>query len=121
MRVAVAEEDFLIAMQMEDALLAAGLRVVGLARTADEVIDLARREHPLLVIMDVRLGGTRDGIDAARELYRQFGIRCIFATANDDRHTRERAEAYAPLGWLTKPYTIASLLAAVTDALVALR
>ena len=42
MRVAVAEDDFLIAMQMEDALSAAGLRVVGLARTADEVIDLVR-------------------------------------------------------------------------------
>jgi two-component system, response regulator PdtaR len=121
MRVAVAEDDFLVAMQMEDALSAAGLWVVGVARTADEVIDLARRERPRLVIMDIRLGGMRDGIDAARELFQQFGIRCIFATANDDRRTRERAEACAPLGWLTKPYTIASLLAAVTDALVALR
>jgi two-component system, response regulator PdtaR len=121
MRVAVAEDDFLIAMQTEDALSAAGVRVVGVASTADEVIDLARQERPLLVIMDIRLGGTRDGIDAARELFQQFGVRCIFATANDDPRTRERAEAYAPFGWLTKPYTVASLLAAVADARVALR
>jgi two-component system, response regulator PdtaR len=121
LRVAIAEDDFLIAMQTEDALSAAGLRVVGIARTAGEVIELARRERPRLVIMDIRLGGRRDGVEAARELFQQFGIRCIFATANDDPHTRERAEIYAPLGWLTKPYTVASLLAAVADALGALR
>src|SRR5262245_15657782 len=108
MRVAIAEDDFLIEMQTEDAVAAAGLQVVGIARTAGEVIDLARRERPLLVIMDVRLGGMRDGIDAAKELFQQFGIRCIFATANADSQTRERAEPCAPLGWLTKPYTIAS-------------
>ena len=119
-RVLIAEDDFLVAMQMEETLSAAGLLVVGVAVTADEAIDLARREHPILVVMDVRLGGKRDGIDAARELLQQFNVRCLFATANDDPFTRERAEAYAPLGWLTKPYTMASLLAAVAAALAAL-
>jgi DNA-binding NarL/FixJ family response regulator len=116
-RVLIAEDDFLIAMQTQEALSAAGLEVVGVAVTAEEVLDLARQERPALVVMDIRLAGRRDGIEAARELFRQFNVRCIFATANDDLHTRERAEYFAPFGWLTKPYTMASLLTSVADAL----
>lgn len=120
-RVVIAEDDFLIAMQAEQALSTAGLEVVGITISAEEVLDLARRERPTLVVMDIRLAGRRDGIEAARELLQQLNIRCIFATANDDFHMRERAKHFAPLGWLTKPYTMNSLIDSVTDALVELR
>jgi DNA-binding NarL/FixJ family response regulator len=66
--------------------------------------------------MDIRLAGERDGIDAARQLFSEFGIRCIFATAHDDAGTRARAEPFAPLGWLPKPYTASSLVALVAEA-----
>ena len=119
-RVIIAEDDFLIAMQTEQALSTAGLEVVGITITAQEVLDLARQKRPALVIMDIRLAGRHDGIDAARELFQQLNIRCIFATANDDLRTRERAQCFAPFGWLTKPYTMKSLIDSVTDALVEL-
>jgi DNA-binding NarL/FixJ family response regulator len=119
-RILIAEDDFLIATQIEEALLAAGLQVVGTATTADEALDFASQERPALVIMDVRLAGGSDGIGAARELFHRFNIRCIFATANDDLHIRLRAEPYAPLGWLTKPYTMESLVVIIVDALVVL-
>jgi DNA-binding NarL/FixJ family response regulator len=119
-RVIIAEDDFLIAMQTEQALSTAGLEVVGIAITAEEVLDLARQQRPALVVMDIRLAGRQDGIDAARELFQQLNIRCIFATANDDFHTRERAAPFAPFGWLTKPYTMSSLLDSMTVALVEL-
>jgi DNA-binding NarL/FixJ family response regulator len=119
-RVLIAEDDFLIALQIQDALLTAGLQVVGTATTAEEVLDLASHERPALVIMDVRLAGRNDGVEAARELFQRFNIRCVFATANDDLHTRHRAEPYAPLGWLTKPYTMESLVVTIVDALVLL-
>ena len=119
-RVLVAEDDFLIAMQTEDALSAAGLQVVGTAVSAEEAIAMGMQERPVLVVMDIRLAGRHDGIDAARELFQQLNIRCIFATANDDFHNRERARPYAPLGWLAMPYTMTSLLAAVADALILL-
>jgi DNA-binding NarL/FixJ family response regulator len=67
--------------------------------------------------MDVRLDGPRDGIDAALELFRVHGIRCIFATAHHDLHARRRAKPAAPLGWLPKPYTMPSLVELVRQAL----
>jgi DNA-binding NarL/FixJ family response regulator len=113
----VVEDDFLIAMQTEAALRDAGFDVVGPAATAEEAVALATEERPFLAVMDIRLASKRDGIDAARELFQELDIRCIFATAHDDAGTRKRAEPYAPLGWLAKPYTMASLVALVADAL----
>jgi DNA-binding NarL/FixJ family response regulator len=120
-RVLVVEDDFLIAMQTEVALTAAGFEVVGPATTAEEAVALAGEAQPMLAVMDIRLASNRDGIDAARQLYEDFAIRCIFATAHDDAHTRGRAEPYAPLGWLPKPYTMASLVTVVGAALALLR
>ena len=114
----VVEDDFLIAMQMETTLRDAGFNVVGTAATAEEAISLARETRPALAIMDIRLASERDGIDAARQLFSEFKIRCIFATAHDDVHTHERAEPFAPLGWLAKPYTPASLVELVAKALL---
>ena len=119
-RVLIVEDDFLIAMQTEVALTAAGFDVVGPATTAEEAVELAREAQPWLAVMDIRLASTRDGIDAARELYEDFAIRCIFATAHDDARTRGRAEPYAPLGWLPKPYTMASLVSVVAEAVTRL-
>jgi DNA-binding NarL/FixJ family response regulator len=115
-RILIVEDDFLIAMQTEAALTEAGFHVVGTATTAEEAMALARQERPLLAVMDIRLASARDGIDAAKELFSDLNIRCIFATAHDDPHIRRRAEPCAPLGWLAKPYTMASLVALVMEA-----
>jgi len=115
-RILIVEDDFLIAMQTETALTEAGFDVVGTATTAEEAIAFAKEQRPSLAVMDIRLASARDGIDAAQELFRELHIRCIFATAHDDLHTRARAEPYAPLGWLAKPYTMASLVALVMEA-----
>ena len=115
-RILVVEDDFLIAMQTEAALAAAGFHVIGTAATAEHALELAEKERPALAVMDIRLASKRDGIDAARELYHEYDIRCIFATAHDDEATRKRAAPFAPLGWLAKPYTTASLIALVAAA-----
>ena len=58
-----------------------------------------------VVLMDIRLIGSRDGIDAADEIAGRLGIGSIFVTANADAQTRRRAEAIQPLGFLEKPLT----------------
>ncbi|WP_249156427.1 response regulator [Bradyrhizobium japonicum] len=115
--VLIVEDDFLIAMQAEAALLDAGFRVTGIATTAEEALTMAREQKPALAIMDIRLAGRRDGVEAAGDLFRELGLRCVFATAHDDLLTRTRAEPFAPLGWLSKPYTMASLTSVVRASL----
>ena len=116
-KILVVEDDFIAAVEIEAVLMEAGYRVAGIANRADEALRVAQSESPDLVIMDIRLVGRGDGVDAALEIFRETGIRCIFATAHYDAGMRSRAEAASPLGWLPKPYAPAALIAMVKQAL----
>ncbi len=120
-RVLVVEDDHLVAMEIEMALLDAGFTVVGIAASAEKAAALARAEKPDLAIMDIRLNGARDGVDAALEIFNENGIRCIFATAHSDPATLQRAQLAQPLGWVSKPYAPDALVQAVRDGLADLR
>jgi DNA-binding NarL/FixJ family response regulator len=119
-KILIVEDDFLAASEMEAVLMDAGFAIAGIANRAEEAVRLAKSEAPHLTIMDIRLVGRRDGVDAALEIFRETGIRCIFATAHHDPQMRSRAQAAAPLGWLPKPYAPHALIATVKQALAAL-
>jgi DNA-binding NarL/FixJ family response regulator len=116
-RLLIVEDDFLVADELEHTLTNAGYEVVGVAASADEAVELTRTHDPAVVIMDVRLNGSRDGVDAAIEIFNQFGIRCIFATAHADEHTLQRARSASPLGWVQKPYPARSLIELIAKAI----
>jgi DNA-binding NarL/FixJ family response regulator len=109
-RVLVVEDDFLVAGELEHWLSNAGFEVVGPAGTAEEAITLARETKPDLVVMDIRLAGSRDGVDAAIEIYRSLGIRSVFATAQSDARTMARGQEANPLAWVAKPYSPSRLV-----------
>ena len=116
-RILVVEDDFLVALELQHRLVEAGFSVIGAARTAEEAIEMAASLSPDVVIMDITLAGTRDGIDAAIEIRRSTGIRSIFVTAHGDSHTRTRGERANPLGWVSKPYSPQALVAFVKSTL----
>jgi DNA-binding response OmpR family regulator len=115
-RILIVEDDLLIATQIEAALTDAGFDVTAVVTTGEEALDAAASEPPDLAVVDIRLAGDRDGVDTALELFRAHGIRCIFASAHSDREARRRADPAAPLGWLQKPYTMASLTSLARSA-----
>lgn len=116
-RVLVVEDDWFAGTDMEAALQDAGFTVLELATNAEEAIEGARAHEPDIIIMDVRLVGERDGVDAALEIGRRFGIRCLFVSAFVDTELRSRAEPARPFGWLTKPIAGETLVTAVRKAL----
>jgi len=119
-KILIVEDDFLAASEMEAALMEAGFEIAGIANRAVDAVRLAKSESPALAIMDIRLIGRPDGIEAALEIFRETGIRCIFATAHHDARMRARAEAALPLGWLPKPFAPHALVAMVKRALAQL-
>ena len=108
-RILLVEDDYFVALEAERALVDAGFQVVGVAESAVRAIALARTEKPELAIMDIRLVGPKDGIEAAHEL-RKLGIPSLFATAHSDSETRQRGNQAEPLGWLQKPYAREELI-----------
>lgn len=116
-RILVVEDDWFAGMDIQSSLQDAGYQVLDLAASAEQAIEAAGEHEPDIVIMDVRLAGERDGIDAALEIARRFDVRSLFVTAYSDPGLRSRAEPARPFGWLTKPVAGEALIAAVRDAL----
>jgi DNA-binding NarL/FixJ family response regulator len=120
-KVLIVDDEWFISMEMKDTLEDAGYEVVGAAASADEALRMVDLYRPNLVLMDVRLRGKRDGVEAAIEINRRFSVRCIFVSAHVDAHTRERGQAADPFGWLPKPFSSPQLVIAVHNALQNLR
>src|SRR5215469_16151154 len=116
-RILIVEDDYLVALQFENALTEAGYDVVDIASTAAEAVQMVPDHQPELVLMDIRLAGPRDGIDAAAEIFDRFGIRSIFVSAFTDSATQARAQPARPLAWLSKPVSDHKLVTAVDTAL----
>lgn len=115
-RVLVCEDDWLIAMTIEDVLSDAGVDVVGVAPDAETALALLEDEQPDFVLMDIRLQGGDDGIALAARLWRDHGLRSLFVSGNIDDGARRAAGPARPLGFLSKPFSPEELLAAVKGA-----
>ena len=116
-QVLIVEDEFFVALDLETTLQGFGFEVVGVANNAADAVRLAEAHRPSVIVMDVRLFGERDGVDAAIEIFERFGIRSVFASAHNDPGTMARASRANPAGWLAKPYSSKSLLAAVEAAI----
>jgi two-component system, response regulator PdtaR len=80
-----------------------GFDVCGVATTADEAVDLAKQHHPTHVLMDVRLGGPKDGVDAAKEIHAEIDTRIIYCTGSSEPSTVSRINSDRPFAILFKP------------------
>lgn len=116
-KVLIVEDQYVAALNCQDELSRAGIDTVGIASTAAEAWLIASRERPDLILMDIRLASRADGIETAKEIREQYGIRSVFVTAQDGPELREQAAAAAPVGWISKPYTAADLIDGVKTAL----
>jgi len=115
--VLVVDDEFLIAqglsMQVEDM----GLPVCGTAATADDAVSLAQRHRPAVVLMDMRLLGDKDGVDAALAIYETVGSKVIFVTGSREPATIARINLDHPAGVLFKPVSDQQLQTAIRAAL----
>lgn len=115
--VLIVEDEFLIAELLVSMVETMGLTVCGTAATADEAAALARHHQPGLVLMDVRLQGVKDGIDAALEIHEQVGSRVIFVTGSQEPSTVARIHEDHPSAVLFKPVSLGLLRKTVQDVI----
>jgi CheY-like chemotaxis protein len=113
LRIAIAEDSWLVAEYLCGELAALGYAIIGRARTGEELITLVADERPDIVLADVRLADGSDGLAAAKEVQERFDIPAIAATGH---LTAAEAEAAGLLGILSKPYTAYALRAVLEDA-----
>lgn len=67
-KILIVEDEVIIAMALEDSLLDFGYRVAGRATTGQRAVELAMETEPDLALIDIRLNGDMDGVEAAEDL-----------------------------------------------------
>jgi PAS domain S-box-containing protein len=100
----VVEDESLIAEEIQDRLERLGHRATALVGSGEEAVQTAQRLRPDLVLMDIRLKGRLDGIEAAARIRERLDIPVIYLTAHSDDATLQRAKRTDPFGYLLKPF-----------------
>jgi PAS domain S-box-containing protein len=116
-RILIVEDDRVVARDIAQQMLRCGHSVTGCVATGEEALALAARDKPSLVLMDIRLEGALDGIDAARQLRAVHDVPVVFLTAYADEDTVRRATLTEPFGYVLKPFDDLQLRTVVDMAL----
>ena len=115
-RILVVEDQRLVAADIENTLKKLGYVVVGNVASAEDAISKSDQLRPELVLMDVRLRGEMDGIEAAEVIRDRFNVPVVYLTAYADEETILRAKKTTPFGYLVKPFNERELRATIEIA-----
>jgi DNA-binding response OmpR family regulator len=85
--------------------------------TGEAAIELAEREHPDLVLMDIHLAGALSGVDTARRIWERLQIPVVYCTAHTDVETIRAVETTQSYGYVAKPFDTGAVRAAIQLAL----
>lgn len=116
-RILLADDEIVIAMQIEDLVEAEGYEVAGIAANAAQAVEMATRLKPDLVIMDIVMPGDMDGIDACAIIQRELNIPVVLLSAHGEEKFLRRARAALPSAYLLKPCQNTQIRAAIEVAL----
>jgi PAS domain S-box-containing protein len=115
--VLIVEDEAIIAEDLRQTLEWLGYTIFDVVRSGEAALEAVNGRTPDLVLMDVRLRGPMDGIDAARELQARASVPIIYLTSHSDEATLNRAKVTAPHGYLLKPFSDRDLRTAIEVAL----
>ncbi len=116
-QVLIVEDELITANDIKETIENDGYQVMGIARTGEKAIILAREQMPDIIIMDIQLAGEITGIEAAKEILLIKKVPILFLTANDDPDTLDEVKNINPAGFLTKPIRIADFTTNMAIAL----
>ena len=116
-RIIIADDEVIIATQIGECLTSNNYKVVGIASSGMEAIEMAMELKPDLMLMDIVMPGKLDGISAAAKINKALNIPVIFLTAYADEEMIQRAKPIGPYAYVLKPLQERQLLAAIEIAL----
>jgi len=108
--VLIIEDEAIIAMDLARTFHALGAREVKITPSAAEGLAWLCQKKPDLILIDIKLRGSMDGIEAARIIQNQGPFNLIYITAYNDEATLKRASQIPHAGIIIKPFTSSEIL-----------
>jgi PAS domain S-box-containing protein/putative nucleotidyltransferase with HDIG domain len=115
-RILIVEDESLVARDIENMVTSQGYEVCGVASTSEDALALTAESRPEIILMDVIIRGSLDGIALAEKIWDSYHIPIIYVTAYADEHTLKRAKITEPFGYILKPFDERELKIAIEMA-----
>ncbi len=116
-RILIVEDENIVVLELKDRLRTLGYTVAGVASSAEKAIVQTKEVRADLVLMDIRLKGSMDGVEAAEQIRARYDIPVVFLTAYSDEATLQRVKITEPFGYLVKPLDERELRSTIEMAL----
>lgn len=116
-KILIVEDESIVALNIKNRLEGLGYAVVATTSSGESAIEAAAKNRPDLVLMDIKLKGKIDGIEAAGQIRRRFQIPVVYLTAYTDDETLNRAKLTEPYGYILKPFESRDLCTTIEIAL----
>ena len=102
--VLIVEDEAIVAEDLSHKVTALGYRVVGVCSTGHQAINALQQSATDLVLLDIQLSGSLDGIETAKNVQQVCDAAIVFTTAHSDPETVTKANVIDPFGYILKPF-----------------
>lgn len=116
-RILIVEDESILAEDLGLSLENLGYLVRGKVSSGKEAVKLAEALRPDLILMDIKLQGDIDGIEAADQIRTRLDIPVVYLTGYGEKDVLDRAKRTQPYGYLGKPCTFQELRSTIETAL----
>jgi PAS domain S-box-containing protein len=116
-KIMIAEAESTVALEIKKRTLSIGYSVSAVVTSGKEAIERVKKSIPDLILMDVKLKGKMDGVEAAEHIHKQFNIPVVYLVDYADNEALQKAKITEPFGYILKPFEERELHAAIELAL----
>lgn len=109
LKVLIVEDELIISLLIERMLGSLGHDVIGKVSSGEEAVAKAREQSPDIILMDIRLQGKINGIEAMAQIRESRDIPVIYISGNTDKLYKDEIESNEYIDFLSKPITFAAL------------
>ena len=116
-RILIVEDEAIIADDIKRTLEKFGYIITDIAKSGETALQIVKESTPDLVLVDILLEGSLNGIDITQTIQQEYDIPVIFVTAFSDPNTVNKAKLTAPYGYIPKPFEDNELFSSIEMAL----
>ena len=111
--VLLCEDEVIIALDLKFQLKKMGYLVMGICKSAEELITRALEIKPDIIVTDIKLEGNLSGIDAMKAIRRKMDVPFIYLSGQQNVSTYEEALKTKPCDFIGKPFSSYQLKSAM--------
>ncbi len=112
-KILIVEDEMIIAANISLQVSKLGYEVLGILPRGEEALCFIKEAPPDIILMDINLKGSIDGIETARIMQQHHNIPIIYLTANADDEHFNRAKSTHPQAFISKPFNSLDLKRAI--------